>query len=84
MGDIHKSGEGKGAQDRKDTGTKRDNRIRPMKKPKALVHEWYNLRENRRVKSQRLRPTRLKTIQTEGATRFVSRVCAPEKVSKQR
>lgn len=79
LGNIHESGEGNRTQDGKVTGTKRDNRMRPMKKPEALVSEWYNLRESRGVKSQRLRPRGLKTVQADGATRFVSRICVLEK-----
>lgn len=56
----------------------RDNRVRPMERPEALVSAWYDLRGSRAVKSQRLRPRGLRTAPTEGATRSVSRVCARE------
>lgn len=46
LGVICILGEGKKIQDRKVTGTKTANRIRPTEKTKGLG-EWYNLREQR-------------------------------------
>lgn len=46
LGVIYILGEGKKIQDKKVTGTKRANEIRPMKKTKGLG-EWYNLRQQR-------------------------------------